>query len=210
MDVDVAIGGFTKDGGGNKNKIPFLDILIIRNNNTLSTAVFRKPTNSDIYIHWKAFAPETWKRGTLRTLTRRAHIVCSSHTLIQQELQHLRRSFTNINGYPHHVITQIFESVKHSFNTPPTPPLHIPTQSNPPPNIPPANTLPIANNNITPSMNLLILPYNGKTGELILKDMKRTIKTILPPTIDTKICFTSTKLSSKFNFTDKTESETLT
>ena len=144
------------------NKIPFLDITIIRNNTTLSTTVYRKPTNSDIYIHWKAFAPSTWKRGTLRTLTRRAHIVCSSHPLLQDELHYLRRTFNNINGYPHHVITQVFNSVKSDFSATP-PPLSPPS----PPQLPPNNTPPLneQNSDTTPTINLLILPYKGKNGE---------------------------------------------
>ena len=33
-----------------ENKISFLDVLLIRNNSMISTKVFRKNTNTDIYI----------------------------------------------------------------------------------------------------------------------------------------------------------------
>ena len=190
------------------NKINFLDVMIIRNNNTLSTTIYRKPTNNDIYIHWNAFAPETWKRGTLRTLTQRAYTVCSNEKLLTEELLYLRRSFNNVNGYPHHIITKIFQSVKHNHITlnltiTPTPPT-TPTLSTTP-NLP--TTPSIQEDNTTPNINLLILPYKGKPGETILKDLKRSINPILPPSVDTKICFTSTKLSSKFSFKDKTQTK---
>ena len=45
------------------NKIPFLDVLLIRNVETISTIVYCKVTNTDIYINWKSFAPNNWKWG---------------------------------------------------------------------------------------------------------------------------------------------------
>ena len=56
-------------------------------------------------------------------------------------------------------------------------------------------------------MNLLILPYKGKTGENIIKHMEKSIAHIVPPTIETKVCYTSTKLSSKFSSKDITKAE---
>ena len=63
--------------------ISFLDILLMRCNGELETTVFRKETNNDIYLHWRSFAPMTWKKGTLRTLIRRAYTVCSNDNLLQ-------------------------------------------------------------------------------------------------------------------------------
>ena len=60
------------------NQIPFLDVLLIHNVETISTTVYRKVTNTDIYINWKSFAPNNWKWRTLKTLVRRSHDVCSS------------------------------------------------------------------------------------------------------------------------------------
>ena len=49
-------------------KIAFLDVLMIRNNNTLKTAVDRQKTDGKVYLHWKSFAPPTYKRSTLRSI----------------------------------------------------------------------------------------------------------------------------------------------
>ena len=49
-----------KDG-----QIPFLDVLLVRKNDTFETTVHRKPTNNGIYLQWNSFTPSTWKRGTL-------------------------------------------------------------------------------------------------------------------------------------------------
>jgi len=38
-------------------KIPFLDVLLIRTELGIETAVYRKPTDNDIYLSWHSFAP---------------------------------------------------------------------------------------------------------------------------------------------------------
>ena len=53
--------------------ISFLDVLIIRKNNTTETTVYRKQTHNNIFLHWESFTTEAWKRGTLKTLLFRAH-----------------------------------------------------------------------------------------------------------------------------------------
>ena len=43
-------------------KITFLDVLIIRTrDNKLETTVFRKETNTDLYMNWNSHAPIQWK-----------------------------------------------------------------------------------------------------------------------------------------------------
>ena len=70
-------------------KISFLDILILRSGNSFETRVHRKSTHNNIYLHWESFAPDTWKRGTLRTLVLRAHAICSTKELLDQDINHL-------------------------------------------------------------------------------------------------------------------------
>ena len=155
------------------NKIPFLGVMIIRNETSFTTTVYRKPTNNDIYIHWDTFASESWKRGTLKTLTRRAYSICSTEELLYSELQQIRHSFLTINGYPHNIITQIFESVKNN---------HKPNTT-PQPSTPLITTDDQTNNYNT--KHLIILPYKGKSGENIICDMRRSPKSILPSPFET-------------------------
>ena len=49
------------------------------------------------------------KWGTLKTLVRRAHINCSTEKHIKEELNHIRKTFDEINNYPHWVITKVFK-----------------------------------------------------------------------------------------------------
>ena len=65
----------------NEGKLPFLDVILIRKGNDITTTVYRKATNNDVYLDWNAFAPNTWKRGTLKTLIERAYLICSTDEL---------------------------------------------------------------------------------------------------------------------------------
>ena len=56
------------------NKLPILDALLTKNTNKTDATVYRKPTNTDVYLNWNAHPPTTWKRGILRTI--RAYTIC--------------------------------------------------------------------------------------------------------------------------------------
>ena len=54
------------------NKITFLNVLINRISfNEIETSVYRKESNTDIYINWYSHAPLQWKIGTIRNLITR-------------------------------------------------------------------------------------------------------------------------------------------
>ena len=98
-------------------KNSFLDILILRNGNSFETTVHRKSTHNNIYLHWESFAPNTWKRGTLRTLVLRAHAICSTKELLDQEINHLQHVFVTFNGYPKWVVLQVLNKVEIDLST---------------------------------------------------------------------------------------------
>ena len=90
------------------NKLAFLDVLLIRNKDTIETTVSRKQTNSDIYLNWKSFSPTSWERGTLKTIIRRAYSIFSTPDYLQEEL----------DNYPKWVIKQLLEEVKYNITEP--------------------------------------------------------------------------------------------
>ena len=55
--------------------------------------------------------------------------------------------------------------------------------------------------------HLLLVPYQGKKGDFVIKSMKKRMKTLLPTNIRTKIAFTGSKLSTCFQVKDKTKFE---
>ena len=83
---------FTFESEG-KGTLPFLDVLSCINGRELTTTVYRKKTNNDIYLNWNAFAPVSWKRGTLRTLVQRAYLVCLKEDLFKRRTYPSRKGF---------------------------------------------------------------------------------------------------------------------
>ena len=73
---------FTKEIEEN-GKIPFLDCLVTRDNNKLKTTIYRKPTHTDRLLDQSSYNPTSHKATTIRTLTRRAQLVCDSPDSLQ-------------------------------------------------------------------------------------------------------------------------------
>ena len=60
-----------------------------------------------------AFAPDTGKRGTLKTLAGRTYIVCST---LQKELKYLEKVFHETNNFSQYVIKQVLKHVQDEQN----------------------------------------------------------------------------------------------
>ena len=173
----------------------------MRNHNDITTTVYRKDSNSDVYLHWDSFTPITWKRGTLKTLVERAYLICSTPSLLEKELTHIRTVFRNTNGYPNWIINQVFKQVKAK-------------QRDPMPNSNVSNEIEAAqtsNQTIVEKhddkKHLLMIPYQGGKGEQVIKSVRKTIKRLLPSNIKVQVSFTGNKLSSCFNIKEKTKFE---
>ena len=157
-----------------ENKISFLDVLLIRSNSLISTKVYRKNTNTYIYMNWKSFSPNNWKWGTLKTLVTRAFDICSTDEYLKEELEHIRKVFHYRNNYPLWVINKVIDD---------------------------AEKIPLANENDSSNnekIHCLMLPYQGDKGSNLLKSMKRYVSKLLPEHTKLEITFTDKKLNSCF------------
>ena len=86
------------------NTIPFLDILVTRNqNNTFMTSIYRKQTFTGLYTKWDSFTPRKYKINLIRSLTYRYYRLCSSGSLPQSALNDLRKLLLQ-NGYPQGIV----------------------------------------------------------------------------------------------------------
>ena len=81
------------------SKTPLLDCLVPRDNNKLRTAIYSKPTHTDRQINQSSYNPTSHKATTIRTLTRRAQLVCDS----PDEIKYLYDVF-NKNNYSRDLI----------------------------------------------------------------------------------------------------------
>ncbi|XP_055959216.1 uncharacterized protein LOC130014266, partial [Patella vulgata] len=95
-----------------ENTLPFLDVQVIKVNNQMKTKIYRKPTHTDQYINYNSSHPHYIKRALISTLARRAINICEPEFL-QNELDHLRHVFCNLNNYPPLLVKkQINETIK--------------------------------------------------------------------------------------------------
>ena len=174
------------------NKLPFLDVLLIKDANKIDTTVYRKPVNTDIDLNWNTHAPTTWKRETLRTVLSRAYTICSSERYLNEEIKSIESTFEKVNNYPKYVITQLKHEVKlkHTQNM----------------NIRRA-TINETTNNEQYKLHLLVLPYAGNKGEKILKSMNKFSTRVLPCNVKTCTVYSGTKLSSKFQLKYQTKKD---
>ena len=76
----------------------FLDILIRREGEFI-TSIYRKPTFSGIYSHFNSYAPLIYKKGLIYCLVFRIFHLCSTWSIIHDEINHLKCFLLN-NKYP--------------------------------------------------------------------------------------------------------------
>ena len=101
---------FTYDMEQNSS-IPFLDVLIKKApDGKIQTSVYRKTTNTDIYMNWMSHAPTTWKIATLKSLIKRAFLVSSTETALEEEIRYLENVFCNHNDYPIKLVKAIIKN----------------------------------------------------------------------------------------------------
>ena len=81
---------FTREVEEN-GKLPFLDCLVSRDDNSLRTTVYRKPTHTDRLLDESSYNPTSHKATTIRTLTRRAQQVYNTTDSLSDENKHLDR-----------------------------------------------------------------------------------------------------------------------
>ena len=78
--------------------LPFLDILITRLEDGISTTIYRKKTHSGVYSHYKSFIPGRFKRTLVYTLVDRAWKICSTYQLWHKEISYMKTMLMS-NGY---------------------------------------------------------------------------------------------------------------
>ena len=87
--VDLSIQ-CTVEEAKEDGSIPFLDTNITPEaDGTFTTWVYRKPTHTDLYLPWDSNHNLAARYTVINTLTHRAHTICLTPKLIEEELQHL-------------------------------------------------------------------------------------------------------------------------
>ena len=138
------------------SKLVFSDVLLLREGQNVVTTVYRKVTNSDIYLNWNLFCPQSWKRGTLKSLVQRAHLIGSTEDLLKTELNHIQKVLLEINDFPLWVIKQIFPEEEQKYK-------HQNIED---------NDSNVRNTKSGNKHHLFVLHYQGEQGSRLVKSLK--------------------------------------
>ena len=97
-----------------EDKMPFLDVLIQRENNGFNTTVYTKPTNIGRCLNARGECPETYKRSVVSAYVNRALTHCSTWRQTHAELDRIRQLLTN-NGYREEMVENCIRSKMDKF-----------------------------------------------------------------------------------------------
>lgn len=156
-------------------QIPFLDLLLKRNNGKIEFDIYRKPTHVDKYIHKDSFCDYKQKMAAFRFLINRLVSVPLSKTNFDKELNHIR-DIATFNGYKPDIIDQILKKVRWRQ--------HI------------SNATTFRNKNLGPITNRSTMTYYGQTTKKIIKEItnvKDNIQIIPKAATKLKDLLTNTK-----------------
>ena len=102
----------------NAGQIQFLDTVIVKGDRFFQIDVFRKQTDTGMYLNWASLVPIGYKIGLVKCLLDRAYSICSSWEAIHKQFEYIRNALHN-NGYPNNIIDKCLDSVlnKHVGDT---------------------------------------------------------------------------------------------
>ena len=90
------------------NNFPFLDIKICRENNQLTTSVFRKPTFFGVFINFDSFLHVSYKHSLVNTLIFRYFKMYFSNEKLHNEIVYHKEVF-RYNRYPNNFVDLCIE-----------------------------------------------------------------------------------------------------
>ena len=70
-----------------ENKLPFLNVEIIRKQRKFTTTIYGKPTFSGVHSNFESFLPFIYKFGNVYTLVYRSFRICSNWTQFHTEFE---------------------------------------------------------------------------------------------------------------------------
>ena len=98
---------FTSEETRPDGAILFLDILITpKDDGSLLTSVYRKPTHTDLYLQWDSHHTIPSKYSVVGTLYHRAKTICSNQEMLLKEEQHLIQALRKCK-YPNWALNRV-------------------------------------------------------------------------------------------------------
>ena len=115
-----------------EGRLAFLDVeILLQDDGSINTKVFRKPTHTDQYLHWESAHHLDHKRSVVRTLLNRARSHITEPAAQEEEIGHIKKVL-KANGYrdwifetPNQSDKNLRKERKDQLNTP-TPSIGLP------------------------------------------------------------------------------------
>ena len=86
-------------------KTLFLDVLIEKSNQSFISTVYRKKTNTKLFINWKSFISLKYKINIIECLTDKSYKICNSYHKVHEEFQKVTTCLLN-NGCPRRITSR--------------------------------------------------------------------------------------------------------
>ena len=87
------------------DQVHFLDTTVIINNNTLTTTLYKKPTDRSLLLHFNSNHPLTTKESIIQSQALRYNLIIEDDDTLQKELYNLTRNLL-ARHYPLHIINR--------------------------------------------------------------------------------------------------------
>ena len=101
---------FTCELEKTNNNVSFLDVKMCREDNKLTTSVFKKPTFSGVFTNFDSFITISYKHGLVNTLIFRCFEICSSYEKLHNDIVYLKEIF-KCNRYPNNFVDLCIKKV---------------------------------------------------------------------------------------------------
>uniref|UniRef100_A0A8C5M1L9 Reverse transcriptase domain-containing protein n=1 Tax=Leptobrachium leishanense TaxID=445787 RepID=A0A8C5M1L9_9ANUR len=100
-----------------QNSLNFLDVTIVRNEERVSTTLYRKETATNSLLNWTSFHPKPLRLGIPYGQYLRLKRICSSNIEYEKQAKILQKNFKE-KGYPNRVLKQAYQKAAyHSRDT---------------------------------------------------------------------------------------------
>ena len=100
----------------NKHNIPFLDVMIIKDGENITTDIYRKPTDTLNYIDYKSCHPRHTRINIPFNLAKRITSIVSDPNTMETRFQELRHTLRNKN-YPRNLIERGIQEAQNMHRT---------------------------------------------------------------------------------------------
>ena len=95
--------------------LPFLDILISKNDTGFETKVYKKKTDVGKCLNYESECPDRYKKAVITAYINRAIHVCSSREVLDEELNRVTQLLVN-NNFPQYLIQREIKTMLVKYN----------------------------------------------------------------------------------------------